>query len=103
MANLGSDSISVIDPATNGVVHTLRYCCGPKWVAITPNGHSAYIGNPVVGTVSVVDMATNAVVDTVKVGRQPEGVDVTPDGSRVYVANRASHTVSVIVCPLNHL
>src|SRR5207302_7542702 len=62
VANLGADSVSVIDTATNAVVKTVPVGRNPISVAITPNGATAYVVNLGADSVSVIDTATNAVV-----------------------------------------
>ena len=69
MANRGSDSVSVINTATNTVIATVPVGISPNGVAVTPNGMFAYVANTtsgtgsppstVHGTVSVIDTAAN--------------------------------------------
>src|SRR5438445_3514626 len=74
----GSNSVSVIDTATNTVVATIPVGLSPFGVAITPDGARAYVTNVADTTVSVVDAATNTVVATIPVGLYPFGVAITP-------------------------
>ena len=87
ITNSGSNTVSVIDTATNTVVATVAVGSQPLGVAVTPNGAHVYVTNHSSSTVSVIDTATNTVVATVPVGSFPRGVAVTPDGKHVYVAN----------------
>jgi YVTN family beta-propeller protein len=101
ISNGRSDTVSVIDTATNTVVATVPVESFPYGVAVNPAGAFAYVtnvfgGNLFGGTVSVIDTATNAVVATVPVGPEPHGVAVNPAGTFVYVANYVSNNVSVI-------
>ena len=96
VADAGSNSVSVIDTATNTVVATVPVGNAPAGVAITPNGTRAYVANFSSDTVSVIDTATNTVVATIPVGNNPQGVAITPDGTRAYVANVGISTISVI-------
>jgi YVTN family beta-propeller protein len=43
VTNAGSNTVSVIDPATNTVVATVPVGSGPAGVAVTPNGTFAYV------------------------------------------------------------
>jgi YVTN family beta-propeller protein len=95
-ANAGANTVSVINPATNAVVATVRVGARPIHVAVTPNGDSAYVTNAGANTVSVINTATNTLVATVQVGSNPGHAAVTPDGSLVYVTNAGANTVSVI-------
>ena len=74
----GSNSVSVIDTATNTVVATIAVGLNPVGVAITPDGARAYVPNAVDNTVSGIDTATNTVVATISVGQLPLGVAITP-------------------------
>jgi YVTN family beta-propeller protein len=101
VANAGSNTVSVIDTTTNGVIMTIPVDGAPWGVAVTPDGTKIYVSisgnsdNPG-DSVSVIDTLTNTVATTIFVGSYPEGIAVTPDGARVYVANNGSGTVSVI-------
>src|SRR5215470_5486086 len=67
VTNRMSDTVSVIDTATNTVVATVPVGRFPFGVAITPDGTHAYVTNNASRTVSVIDTATNTVVATVPV------------------------------------
>jgi YVTN family beta-propeller protein len=101
VANSGSNTVSVIDTATNKVVATVPVGTNPAGVAVTPDGTKVYVANENDNTVSVIRTATNTVVRTVPVGTAPVGVAVSPDGTKVYVANFKSNNVSVIARPGN--
>jgi YVTN family beta-propeller protein len=101
VTNTGSNTVSVIDTATNSVVATVAVGLIPRGVAVTPDGKHTYVangGDP--GTVSVIETAGNTVVATVPVGSDPFALAVTPDGKHVYVAisnlSGTSNNVSVI-------
>src|SRR5262249_25544096 len=100
VTNFGSNTVLVIDTATNTVVATVPVGRFPRGVAITPDGTHAYVANEFSFTVSVIDTATNTVVATVPVGINPVGVAITPDGTHAYVMNNTLccrlGTVSVI-------
>jgi YVTN family beta-propeller protein len=96
VANAGSNSVSVINTATNTVVTTLGVGSNPVKIAITPNGARAYVTNNGAKSVSVINTATNTVVATVGVGTNPVDVSITPDGTRAYVTNAGSNSTSVI-------
>jgi YVTN family beta-propeller protein len=78
VTNLNSNSVSVIDTASNTVVATVGVGSVPYWVAITPDGTRAYVTNFGSNFVSVIDTASNTVVATVGVGSEPFGVAITP-------------------------
>jgi YVTN family beta-propeller protein len=78
VTNEGSNSVSVIDTATNTVIATVPVGLAPFGVAITPDGTQAYVANKNSNTVSVIDTATNTVVATTPVGPLPLWVAITP-------------------------
>jgi YVTN family beta-propeller protein len=96
VANSDSNTVSVIDTASNTVVATVPVGRQPFGVAITPDGVHAYVANRIDSTVSVIDTASNTVVTTVPVGLDPDGVAIAPAGAHAYVANGLDSTVSVI-------
>jgi YVTN family beta-propeller protein len=96
VGNIISNTISVIDTATDTVTATIPGDSSPALVAITPDGAHAYVGNLFGGTLSVIDMATNTISATIPVGTVPRFVTISGSGAHVYVANYGSNTVSVI-------
>jgi len=96
VANLNSNSVSVINTATNTVTATIMAGTGPYGLAITPDGAFAYVTNLNSNDVSVISTATNTVVATVPVGSGPVAVAITPNGAFAYVTNQSSNNVSVI-------
>ena len=91
----GSNTVSVIDTATNTVTATVNVGSDPVGVAVNPDGTKVYVTNSDGNNVSVIDTATNTVTATVNVGNGPFGVAVNPDGTKVYVANFAQQQLSL--------
>ena len=80
VANLGSDTVSVVDIATQNVVATLPVGNDPDGVAATPDGSRVYVANFLSDNVSVIDTSNNTVIATIDVGTGPVGLALTPDG-----------------------
>jgi YVTN family beta-propeller protein len=99
ITNQGSNTVSVIDTATNTVSATIPVGRAPQGLAVAPDGNKVYVANFTLptGEVSVIETATNTVTATISVGNFPQGVAITPDGSKAYIANFRSNDVSVIV------
>ena len=91
-----SETVSVIDTASNTVVATVRVGSGPFGVAVNPNGTQVYVANLTLNSVSVINAATNSVAATVALSGSPVGVAVNPSGTRVYATTWFSNNVSVI-------
>ena len=104
IANSGSNTVSLIDTATDKVMDTVAVGEYPFGVACSPDGTKVYVTNEGSSNVSVIDTATTNVTASVSVGNNPYGVAVTPDGKRVYVANfGSSRNVSVIDTATNNV
>ena len=100
IVNAGSDTVSVIDTASNRVIATISVP-GAGRVAITPDGRYAYVTacpdcDNAKGDVSMINTASNTVTATFAVGSGPFGVAISPDGRYAYVTDRSSDAVSVI-------
>ncbi len=101
ITNVDSNTVSVIDTATNAVTATVPVGASPAGVAVHPAGTRVYVTNFESSTVSVIDTGTNTVLTTVPVGVYPFGVAVHPAGTRVYVANGAGFSLSVVDASTN--
>jgi YVTN family beta-propeller protein len=96
VANVGSNTVSVINTATNTVVTSIPVGGGPCGVAFSPDGTKAYVVNLYSNNVSVINTATNTVVTSIPVGGGPWNVAFSPNGNTAYVINSGSNNVSVI-------
>jgi YVTN family beta-propeller protein len=96
VANLGANTVSVLDTGTRDVVETVPVGDNPDGVAVSPDGTRVYVTNFVSGTLTIIDAASNTVVTTIPVGDGPVGVAVSPDGASAYVANRGADAVAVV-------
>jgi len=103
VANFGSNSISVIDRATNTVVDTIAVGPTPGGVAVTHDGKEVWVLAE--NEVDVIDTATNAISAKLTFSYelfppvQPNSIVISPDDRRVYVVNDLLDgfgTVSVI-------
>ncbi|MFE9060091.1 Ig-like domain repeat protein [Streptomyces violaceusniger] len=99
ITNQNSNSVSVINTATNLVIGTpITVGSSPQGVAITPNSATAYVANFASNSVSVINTGSNTVIKTILLGtgHGPQGMAITPNGASLYVTNQSSTTVSVI-------
>jgi|SRR5215472_1180856 len=98
ITNFGSDTVSVVNTATDSVTATINIPhppsgrAAPFGVAVSPDGSKTYVTNQFANTVSAINNATGTVA-TIAVGNGPSGVAITPDGSEVYVTNQTGNTV----------
>jgi YVTN family beta-propeller protein len=103
IANWGSNSVSVIDTATNTVSATVNVGNYPVGVAVNPDGTKVYVTNNMgsypnlQSIVSVIDTATNKVTANISLGNNPFPADVavSPDGTKVYALNNMGNYPSL--------
>src|SRR3990170_4249425 len=100
VANLNSNTVSVIQTSNNGVIATVSENVGPTpiGIAITGDNSKLYVANfgtpdTPGNTVSIIDIGSNEVINTVTVEPNPIAILINPDSSRVYVANTDTITV----------
>ena len=94
VSNFISNSLSVIDGATNTVVSTIPVNSGPHGVAVNPLTNRIYVGI-YYGSVSVIDGDTNTVIDSIPAGTSA-GISVNPLTNRIYVTDHAGTRIAVI-------
>jgi len=96
VANVNSNTVSMVSIPTGQVVNSIPAGPGPVDAAISPDGKQVYVSNNLGSDVAVIDTASSTVVATIPVQSFPVGLAYTPDGTAIYVANSGSNTVSVI-------
>jgi YVTN family beta-propeller protein len=96
VTNDNSNTVSVINTATNTVTETITGFSSPYSIAVSPDGSKVYVENQSSNTVSVIDTATNTISATITGFNGPWGLSVSPDGSKLYVVNHGNNTVSVV-------
>jgi YVTN family beta-propeller protein len=64
-----SNTVSIIDTATNTVVATISVGANPFGVSFSPDGTRAYATNQTSNDVAIIDTANNTVISTVSVGQ----------------------------------
>jgi YVTN family beta-propeller protein len=83
---------------TEQIVDTIQFSspASPEGIAISNDGHYAYITLHAINQVKEFDLRSQAVTNTYDVGVDPTGIVISPDSSKLYVSNTADGTVSVI-------
>src|SRR5258707_4018293 len=98
VANRGSNTVTVIDGATNtpGPM-PVPVGATPVAVAVNPVTNQIYVANQGSNNVTVIDGATNATTTVTDVSAtKPVAVAVNPVTNQIYVANQGSANVTVI-------
>lgn len=109
VANGNSDSVSVIDTATDQVVEEINTTAppgilpnpkdftgsNPNSLALSPDEHTLYVTNGGTNSVTVIDLGSDSgsqsrVLGLIPTGWYPNAVSVSQDGSMLYVVNGKS-------------
>jgi YVTN family beta-propeller protein len=81
VANNSSNTVSVLDTASNTVTATAAVGTNPAGVGVNPAGTRVYVANQNGNTVSVLDTGSNTVIATVAVGSFPSAFGLFIGGS----------------------
>src|SRR5436190_1928265 len=84
--NSAGDDVSIIDPATNKVVGTIKGIEVGHGVAAAPDGSRYYVSNEAESTLDVVDRKTLKVTKHIPLTGRPNNIAIGKDGRRVYVS-----------------
>jgi YVTN family beta-propeller protein len=83
----GTGTVVPISAATNEPGTPIKVGLAPDFIAMTPDGKTAYVANGFSGTVTPITTATGTPGKPIKVGPQPDFIAITPDGKTAYVAS----------------
>ena len=95
-------TVTVINTATNIALKPVKVAFGLSSAAITPNGGTAYVGNPwasnMANATSVFpfNTATDKPGKAINVRTVPTGIAITPNGKTAYVFGDGSTTVAAV-------
>jgi len=96
--NIGSNTLSVLDTATDEVLYHVSVGKGPEGVAVHPDGEFLYVANQDEHNLYVLSTEHHGVLAKHPVGTRPVRMVFSPDGQYAFVPHRESHDVSVIEC-----
>jgi YVTN family beta-propeller protein len=88
VTNRGGTTISVIDPATNTVVQTIRGLESPEVVRFSPDGSRLYIGLRSEDNLYVMDRKTEKVIKKIPITGWVNDAAVTSDGKLILLCIR---------------
>jgi YVTN family beta-propeller protein len=106
VANYDSNTVSVIDAATNTAKFTIATDILPNGLALSADGSTLYVSCQTThDTVDVISTATNTITATITLGSNEQTfafITLTPDGSQlyypisnsIYIIDTATNTVS---------
>lgn len=96
VANMNSNTVSVINSQNYTIDTTISVEINPWGVTTLPSGDYVYVTNEGSNTISVIRTADNNVVNSILVGNGPWGITSHPSGNFVYVTNAYDNTLSVL-------
>jgi YVTN family beta-propeller protein len=99
IANQGSDSVTVLDVATNGVVGTVPTGASPHHAISTPDGKEFWVTLFKENHLQIFDSATLQPLGQVDIGGASDDLAFAPDGQRLYVSMGQDNQVAVIDVP----
>ena len=88
VTNSASDTIDVIDPATNRVVQVIHGIELPHGIAFSPDGTRIYVSNEAESVLDVVDRKSGEILRKIALSDRPNNLAITKDGSQVLVGIR---------------
>jgi YVTN family beta-propeller protein len=99
--NYGSDSLSVLELAADGlrVAATIPVGDEPRGVALSLDGKTAYVALGGESAIAVVDLAARRVTKRLPTGLEPWHVALAPSGKRLAVGCTRARTLSVYALP----
>jgi YVTN family beta-propeller protein len=88
VTNSASDTISVVDPATNAVVQVIHDIELPHGIAFSPDGSRIYVSNEAESVLDVLDRKSGEILSKVPLSGRPNNLTITKDGAQVLVGIR---------------
>ncbi|MBF0108762.1 MAG: hypothetical protein HQL76_06265 [Magnetococcales bacterium] len=97
-----SNSVVVIDPATNALAPVQPIGVGSSPVAIEycPANDRLYVSNAESSTISVIDPSLNTVVATIPLSAMPGQMAYSPVNDKLYIVTQSNSVV--VIDPVNH-
>ena len=100
ITNSNSTTISIIDTATNKIIHVIDGFNNPYRIVVSADGKTGFVCNYgdglSIGTVSVVNLETFAINKNIPVGFGPCNCALSGDGKKLCVSNYISKFISII-------
>ncbi len=96
VANSATNTVTMIDPASNTAVGQFEVSRNPHGIVPSPDKTRFYISSEGENVLDVVDVKTLKVVRRVPLGPRPNNLAITPDGRRVYICIREASWVDIV-------
>ena len=96
IANLGTNSITIIDTMSKETLADVVTDTKAHDVAVSPDGKLAVACNVGAGNITFIDVAAKKAVHTMATGKKAITAVFSPDGNTLYVVNAGDATISVV-------
>lgn len=96
VANIGSDSVTLLSLPDMRILRHLQVGDGPEGIAATPNGRWILVALQGTDQVAILDASGGEVLARLPTGRTPVRVAVTPNSFTAFVSNRGSNDVTLL-------
>ncbi|GCF11435.1 bifunctional YncE family protein/alkaline phosphatase family protein [Dictyobacter arantiisoli] len=96
VANNLTNTLSVIDTATEDVLATIQVGNYPYMTLVSKDGQRIYVSNWGDASLAVIDAASGQVRTTIPVGEHPTALVLSPDAHYLYVTDADSDAISVV-------
>jgi YVTN family beta-propeller protein len=95
-ANLGSNTVSLIDTRSLTEVDRIQVGNEPRSVLVDSKGERAYVLNSASSSISVIDLRNRRLAGTISTEAEPLRAQFNQAGDKLYVIHRLSSRVSVV-------
>ncbi|WP_439577191.1 YncE family protein [Elioraea sp.] len=96
VANMGEDTVSVIDPEAGQTIRKVQTGAGAHNLFPSRDGLFLYVTNRVAGSITALDAETLTVLDQFRAPGAPDCLDFSPDGRQLWFTQRVGNRVGVI-------
>ncbi len=96
VANMGEDTVSVIDPETGQTIRKVQTGAGAHNLFPSRDGLFFYVTNRVAGTITALDAETLTALEHFRAPGAPDCLDFSPDGRQLWFTQRVGNRVGVI-------
>ncbi len=95
VADMGSDYVAEVDPASGKVINHIKTGAGAHQVFLSPDGKLIYVNNRVAGTVTVLDALTLRIARSYNVPGGPDDLAFAPNG-KIWFTCRFAEKVAIL-------
>jgi YVTN family beta-propeller protein len=96
VANPDSNSVSLLDPASQELLAEVAVGVDPRTVTVDHDSKWAYVANHGSDSVSIIDLPGRRVAGEIATNDRPYGIVLSPNDQFLYVAEQGSDTVAIV-------